>query len=82
MPSLFPMIRLWIVILACVLTYIHAQAGSGHAGGRDEEAVVRTADLLALHTFAMIVILAGLTLIACSAARISFSKQRQRQATA
>ena len=25
-PSLFPMLRLWAIILACVLTYVHASA--------------------------------------------------------
>jgi hypothetical protein len=81
MPSLFPMIRLWIIILACVLTYLHAQAGSGHEGGRAEDTIVRTADLLARHPVALtvLVLIAG-AFIAWVAARFSSSTKRQCQA--
>jgi hypothetical protein len=82
MPSLFPMIRLWIIILACVFTYIHAQAGFGYEGGRAEDTIVRAADLLARHPVATILILVAGTVIAWVAARFSSSTKRQCQAAA
>lgn len=82
MPSLFPMIRLWIIILACMLTCIAAQAHPGHEGGHDGDEFVWTADHLARHPGATVVTLAIVAAIAWGAFRFFSATQRQLKAAA
>lgn len=82
MPALFPMLRLWIIILLCVLTCITAQAHPGHEGGHDGDEFVWTADHLARHPVATLLILAAVALIAWGATRFFSATQRQIKAAA
>lgn len=82
MPALFPMIRLWIIILVCVLTCITAQAHPGHEGGHDGDEFVWTADHLARHPGATILVLAAVALVAWGVVRCFSATQGQLKAAA
>jgi len=82
MPALFPMLRLWIIILLCVLTCITAQAHPGHEGGHDGDEFVWTADHLARHPGATLLVLAAVALIAWGACRFFSATQGQLKAAA
>lgn len=82
MPTTLPMIRLLIILLACLLTCITAQAHPGHEGGHDGDEFVWTADHLARHPVATLLILAAVALIAWGAARFFSATQRQVKAAA
>ena len=82
MPTILPMFRFWIIILACVLTCITANAHPGHDGGHDGDEFVWTADHLARHPGATLLILAALALLVWGAFRFFSSTQRQLKAAA
>ena len=82
MPALFPMLRVWIIILLCVLTCITAQAHPGHEGGHDGDEFVWTADHLARHPGATLLVLAAVALIAWGACRFFSATQGQLKAAA
>jgi hydrogenase/urease accessory protein HupE len=82
LPTILPMLRFWIIILACVLTSITAQAHPGHEGGHDGDEFVWTADHLARHPGATLMIVAVVALIAWGAFRFFSSSQRQLKAAA
>ena len=82
LPIILPILRFWIIILACVLTTITAQAHPGHEGGHDGDEFVWTADHLARHPGATLLILAVVALIAWGAFRFTSATQRQLKAAA
>jgi hypothetical protein len=82
MPALFPMLRLWIIILLCVLTCITAQAHPGHEGGHEGDEFVWTADHLARHPGATLLVLAAVALITWGAFRFFSAAQCQLKAAA
>lgn len=82
MPTILPMLRFWIIILACVLTCITANAHPGHEGGHDGDEFVWTAEHLARHPGATLLILAAVALIAWGATRFFSATQRQIKAAA
>ncbi len=82
MPTILPMFRFWIIILACVLTCITANAHPGHEGGHDGDAFVWTADHLTRHPGATLLLLAAVALIAWGAFRFTSATQRQLKAAA
>ena len=82
LPTVLPMLRFWIILLACVLTSINAQAHPGHEGGHDGDEFVWTADHLARHPAATLMVLAAVALIAWGAFRFFSATQRQLKAAA
>jgi len=82
LPTILPMLRFWAIILACVLTTISAQAHPGHEGGHDGDEFVWTADHLARHPGATLLVLAAVALIAWGAFRFCSATQRQLKAAA
>ena len=76
------MIRLWIIILACVLTCITAQAHPGHEGGHDGDEFVWTSDHLARHPGATLLTLAVVALIVWGIFRFCSATQGQLKAAA
>ena len=82
MPTILPMFRFWIIILACVLTCITANAHPGHDGGHEGDEFVWTADHLARHPGATLLILSALALLVWGAFRFFSSTQRQLKAAA
>jgi hypothetical protein len=82
LPTILPMLRFWIILLACVLTTISAQAHPGHEGGHDGDEFVWTADHLARHPGATLLTLAAVVLIAWGAFRFFSATQRQLKAAA
>jgi len=82
MPTILPMLRFWIIILACVLTCITANAHPGHEGGHEGDEFVWTADHLARHPGATLLILAAVALVAWGASRFFSATQRQIKAAA
>ena len=82
LPTFIPMLRFWIIILACILTSITAQAHPGHEGGHDGDEFVWTADHLARHPLATLLTLAALALLVWGAFRFFSSTQRQLKAAA
>jgi hypothetical protein len=75
-------LRFWIIVLACVLSNITAQAHPGHEGGHDGDEFVWTADHLASHPGATLMALAAASLIAWGAYRFLSASQRQLKAAA
>ena len=82
LPTILPMLRFWIIILACVLTSLTAQAHPGHGGGHDGDEFVWTADHLARHPGATLMIMAVVALLAWGAFRFFTATQRQLKAAA
>lgn len=82
LPTILPMLRFWITILACVLTSITAQAHPGHEGGHDGDEFVWTADHLARHPIATLMTMAAVALIAWGTYRFLSASQRQLKAAA
>ena len=82
LPTILTMLRFWIIILACVLTSITAQAHPGHEGGHDGDEFVWTAVHLARHPVATLLILSAVALIAWGAFRFFSATQRQLKAAA
>ena len=82
LPTVLPLLRFWIIILACILTSITVQAHPGHEGGHDGDEFVWTADHLTRHPAATLIILAALALLVWGAFRIFSSTQRQLKAAA
>jgi hydrogenase/urease accessory protein HupE len=82
LPTILPMLRLWIIILACILTCITANAHPGHEGGHDGDEFVWTADHLSRHPGATLLTLTAVALIAWAAARFFSATQRQLKAAA
>ena len=80
--TILPMLRFWLLILACVLTTITAQAHPGHEGGHDGDEFVWTADHLARHPAATLIALGLVALIAWGSFRFFSSTQRQIKAAA
>ncbi len=82
LPTILPMLRFWIVILACVLTSLTAQAHPGHEGGHDGDEFVWTADHLARHPGATLLTLAAVALLVWGAFRFFSATQRKLKASA
>lgn len=76
------MFRYWMIICLCLLTTIQAQAHPGHDGDHDTDGFVWTADHLARHPLATLLIATAVGLTAWSAARLASSLQRQVKAAA
>ena len=82
LPTILPMLRFWFIVLACFLTCITAQAHPGHEGGHDGDEFVWTADHLARHPGAPLLVLAAVALIAWGACRFFSATQGQLKAAA
>ena len=82
LPTVLPMLRFWIILLACILTSVTVQAHPGHEGGHDGDEFVWTADHLARHPASTLMVLAAVALIAWGAFRFFSATQRQLKAAA
>jgi hypothetical protein len=82
LPTVLPLLRFWIIILASILTSITVQAHPGHEGGHDGDEFVWTADHLTRNPAATLIILATIGLIAWGASRFFSATQRQLKAAA
>jgi hydrogenase/urease accessory protein HupE len=59
LPSYLAQLRLWIVVLFCLLTAVSAQAHPGHEGGHDGDEFVWTYEHAARHPWATLLCLAA-----------------------
>ncbi|MCX6919983.1 MAG: hypothetical protein NTX20_01475 [Verrucomicrobia bacterium] len=80
--TILPMLRFWVIILACVLSTITAQAHPGHEGGHEGDEFVWTTDYLTRHPGATLLILSSAALIAWGAWCLFSATQRQLKAAA
>jgi hypothetical protein len=78
MPALFPMLRLWIIILVCMLTCISALHRLGHEASREGEEAVRIEESLVHHPEPTDVIPAAMVAASCNCSRLFCSAQQQQ----
>jgi len=82
LPMIFATLRLWALVLLCLLTTTSAQAHPGHDGHEEGDAFTWTYAHLTSHPLATMLMVAGLGLAAWLVLRTLRSKQRQPKADA
>jgi len=78
MPSLFPMLRLWFIILTCILTCIAAVHRVGHEARRENAEAGRAEALLVRPPEPESVILAYAVVSAWNCSRVKSAAQQQQ----
>jgi hypothetical protein len=78
LPALFPMLRLWIIILVCMLTCISALHRLGHEASRDGKEAVRMEESADRHPVPTDVIPAAMVAASWNCSRLVSSAQQQQ----
>jgi hypothetical protein len=78
MPTLFPMLRLWIIILVCILTCIAAVHRVGHKAEHENAEAGRAEVLTVRHPAPESVILAHSVASAWNCSRVYSAAQQQQ----
>jgi hypothetical protein len=78
LPALFPLLRLWIFILVCMLTCISALHRLGHEASRDVKEAVWNEEAPARHPVPTDVIPAAMVAASWNCSRLVSSAQQQQ----
>jgi hypothetical protein len=78
LPALFPMLRLWIIILVCMLTCISALHRLGHEASRDSKEAVGVEESLVRHPVRTDVIPTAMVAATWNCSRLVCCAQQQQ----